>query len=86
MYFATFFCFLLAAVWRPGRGDSPSPRKGLVFALSVVAAGVAMEVLQELATTSRHARLGDVLSEFIGAFGAFAIHAWMRRAWGSATG
>jgi hypothetical protein len=26
--------------------------------------------------------VGDVLAEFIGAFGALAIHAWMRRAWG----
>lgn len=86
MYFATSFCFLLAAVWRPGRDEGPFPRKGLVFALGLVAAGVAIEVLQELATTDRHAQLGDVLSEFIGAFGAFAIHAWMRRAWGSATG
>lgn len=86
MYFATFFCFLLAAVWRPGRGDGPFPRKGLVFALSVVAAGVAMEVLQELATTSRHAELGDVISEVVGAFGALAILTCMRREWGSATG
>jgi hypothetical protein len=59
MYFATFFSFLLAAVWRPGRGDRPFPRRALVFALGVVAAGVAIELLQELATTDRHAQLGD---------------------------
>jgi hypothetical protein len=86
MYFATFFCFLLAAVWRPRRGDGPFPRKALVFALGVVAAGAAIEALQELATTDRHAQLGDVLSEVIGAFGALAIHTWMRREWSSVSG
>jgi VanZ family protein len=86
MYFATFFCFLLAAVWRPGRGDGTFPRKGLVFALGVVAAGVGIEVLQDLATVTRHAELGDVISEVIGAFSALAILTWMRRAWGSAAG
>jgi hypothetical protein len=86
IYVATFFCFLLAAVWRPGRGDGPFPTKALVFALGVVATGVVIEVLQELATTDRHAQLGDVLSEFIGAFSALAIHAWMRRALSSVSG
>jgi hypothetical protein len=86
MYFATFFCFLLAAVWRPGRGDGPFPRKGLVFALGTVAVGMAIEVLQELATVHRRAELGDVISEVIGAFGALAILTWMRRARGPATG
>jgi hypothetical protein len=85
MYFATFFCFLLAAVWRPGRGDGPFPTKTLVFTLGVVAAGVAIEALQELATPDRHAQFGDVLAEVIGAFGALALHTWMRRAWGFTT-
>jgi hypothetical protein len=76
MYFATFFCFLLAAVWRPGRGDGPFPKKGLVFAFSVVAAGVAVELLQGFATTNRHAELGDMIAEVVGAFGALAILAW----------
>jgi hypothetical protein len=66
MYFATFFCFFLAAVWRPGRGDGPFPKKGLVFAFSVVAAGVAVALLQEFATTNRHAELGDVIAEVVG--------------------
>jgi hypothetical protein len=86
MYFATFFCFLLAAVWRPGRGDGPFPKKGLIFAFSVVAAGVAVELLQEFATTNRHAELGDMIAEVVAAFGALAILAWMRRARGSTTG
>ena len=84
LYFASFLSFLLAAVWRPGRGDGLFPGKGLLFALGVVAAGVAVEVLQEVATTDRHAQLGDVLSETIGAFAALAVHAWMRRGGASA--
>jgi hypothetical protein len=47
---------------------------------------VAIEALQELATTDRHAQLGDVLSEVIGAFSTLAIPAWMRRALGSLSG
>lgn len=82
MYFATFFCFLLAAVWRPGRGDGPFPTRGLVFALGAVAVGVAVELLQEFATANRHAELGDVISEVVGAFGALALHVWVRRSWG----
>lgn len=85
MYFATLFCLLLAGVWRPGRGDGPFRDKGLWFAVAVVATGLVIEVLQEVATTDRHAQLGDVISEVIGAFGALAIHSWMRRRWRSTT-
>jgi hypothetical protein len=80
MYFATFLCFLLAAVWRPGRGDGPFPTKASLFAFSVVMAGIVIEVLQEVATAHRHAEVGDVHAEGIGAFGALAVQAWMRRA------
>ena len=86
MYFATFFCFLLAAVWRPGRGDGPLPESGLYLAVAFVAAGLVVELLQEVTTVDRHAQLGDVLSEIIGAFGALAIHSWMQRRWGSSPG
>jgi hypothetical protein len=41
-----------------------------------------IEVLQEAATAHRHAEVGDVLAEFIGAFGALAVHEWLRRTWG----
>ena len=80
MYFATFLCLLLAAVWRPGRGDGSFPTMALPFAIGVVIAGTAIEVLQEVATGGRHAEVGDVLAEAVGAFGALAIHTWMRRA------
>lgn len=82
IYAATFFCFLLAAVWRPGRGDGPFPTRGLVFALGAVAIGGALEVLQEILTESRHAELGDLIAEVLGAFGALALHVWVQRSWG----
>jgi hypothetical protein len=81
MYFATFLCFLLSAVWRPGRGDASFPTKSPLFAIGVVITGMAIEVLQEVATTDRRAEVGDVLAEVIGAFGALAVHAWMRSGW-----
>jgi hypothetical protein len=84
MYFATFLCFLLAAVWRPGRGDGSFPTRAPFFAIGVVIAGLAVEVLQEVATTNRHVEVGDVLAEVIGALGALAIHTWMRTTWISA--
>jgi hypothetical protein len=37
-------------------------------------------VLQEVATDGRRAEVGDVVAEVAGAFGALAIHTWMRRA------
>jgi VanZ family protein len=80
MYFATFLCFLLAAVWRPGRGDGSFPTRALLFAIGVVMAGIVIEVLQEVATDGRRAEVGDVVAEVAGAFGALAIHTWMRRA------
>ena len=79
VYFATFLCFLLAAVWRPGRGDGSFSTKAVPFTIGVVAAGIVIEVLQDVATTGRHAEPGDVLAELIGIFAALAVHAWMRR-------
>ena len=84
-YFTTFLCFLLAAVWRPGRGDGSFSTKTVPFAVGAVAVGIVIEVLQEVATTDRRAEPGDVLAEALGVIAALAVHAWMRRAWDSAS-
>ena len=84
-YLATFICFLLAAVWRPGRGDGSFSTKAVPFAIGVVAVGIVIEVMQEVATTNRRAEPGDVLAEALGVIVALAVHAWMRRAWDSAS-
>ncbi|HET9672512.1 MAG TPA: hypothetical protein VFQ40_06645 [Actinomycetota bacterium] len=77
--FTTTLCLLLAAVWRPGRGDGPFPRMGSAFALGVVGAGMLIEVMQEVATRTRHAEVSDVLAEAAGVLGAWALHVWLRR-------
>jgi VanZ family protein len=79
MYFATILCLLLAAAWRPGRGDGSFPTKASLFAIGFVIAGIVVEVLQEVATPRRHAEAGDVVAEVIGALGALAAHAWISR-------
>ena len=81
MYLATFSCFLLASVWRPGRGDGRFPTSAPLFAIIVLTAGIAIEVLQEVATDRRRAEVGDVVAEVLGIVGALAIHTWLRRSW-----
>jgi len=77
-YFATGLCLLLAAVWRPGRGDGPFPTWGLRGAVALVAAGAAIEFIQG-AFTSRQAELADVLADLIGVSAALMLHGLIRK-------
>ena len=77
-YFATCLCLLLAAVWRPGRGDGPFPMWGLRGAVALVASGAAIEFIQG-AFTSRQAELADVLADLIGVSAALVLHGLLRR-------
>ena len=77
-YFATCLCLLLAAVWRPGRGDGPFPTWGLRGAIALVAAGAAIELVQA-AFTSRQAELADVMADLIGVSAALLMHGLLRR-------
>jgi VanZ family protein len=77
-YFATGLCLLLAAVWRPGRGDGPFPTWGLRAAVALVSVGAAVELAQGL-FTSRQAELTDVLADLIGAGAALGLHELLRR-------
>jgi hypothetical protein len=79
MYFATVGCVLLAAVWRPGRGDGRWPGASAAIVVGAVVVGLAAEAIQEIATSSRHAEMGDVIAEVAGVAAAWAIHAWARR-------
>jgi hypothetical protein len=79
MYFATVGCLLLAAVWRPGRGDGPWPGAALAIAIGAIVVGLGVEAIQELATARRHAEVGDVAAEIVGVLAAWAIHARARR-------
>jgi VanZ family protein len=76
-YLATSFCFLLAAVWRPGRGPGRFPLVGQRVPFLAVGAGILIEILQGM-TATRQAEVGDVLAELVGVLAAFAIHGWLR--------
>ena len=71
-YFTTALLFLLAAVWRPGRGAGPFPRAGIAFALIGVAAGGLIEVAQSF-TATRDAELLDWVAEVVGILGALGV-------------
>jgi hypothetical protein len=78
--FVTTFCLLLTLVWRPGRGDGVLVSLGaLPIAGGIVGIGIVIEVMQEVGTTTRHAELGDVVAQAVGAFAAVGLHDLIRR-------
>ena len=77
-YFATSLCLLLAAVWRPGRGDGPFPGWSPPGAVALVVAGAAIEVAQGL-FTSRDAGLADVVADLVGVGAALLVHALLKK-------
>jgi VanZ family protein len=77
-YFATSLCLLLAAVWRPGRGDGPFPTWGLRGAMGLVAAGALIELVQG-AFTARQPELIDVVADLLGVGAALLLHGLMRK-------
>jgi hypothetical protein len=77
--FATTLCLLLAAVWRPNRGDGRFPSLTTAIPVALLGAGLVIEVLQEVMTRARHAELGDLVAEAVGASGALVVHTLLRR-------
>jgi VanZ family protein len=71
-YFTTSLLFLLAAVWRPGRGAGPFPHAGTVFALLGIAAGGVVEIAQGF-TARREPELLDWVAEAVGIFVALGL-------------
>jgi VanZ family protein len=76
--FAMTLTFLLAAVWRPGRGPGRWPSLSVPFCASVVLVGASIEILQSL-NPARDAELSDVIAEAIGTVTAFAVFVLVRR-------
>jgi VanZ family protein len=76
-YFTTSLLFLLAAVWRPGRGAGPFPRAGIVAALLGSAAGGAVEVAQGF-TALREPELLDWVAETVGILAALGLIVLLR--------
>ena len=79
-YFVTSLLLLLAAVWRPGRGDGPFARWGVWIVGVLIAAGAGIEVLQSF--IGRDAELGDWIAEIVAvalAFGVLQAMRWASR-------
>ena len=71
-YFTTSLLFLLAAVWRPGRGEGPFPRAAIVFAVVAGAAGGVVEIAQGF-TAKREPEFLDWVSEIVGILAALGV-------------
>ena len=78
-YGVTTFLFLLAAVWRPGRGPGPFPRAGLVGIGLILVAGGVVEALQGVVTEYRKPELLDWIAELLGVTVALGALALLRR-------
>ena len=76
-YFTTSLLFLLAAVWRPGRGAGLFPHAGIVFALLGSAAGGLVEIAQGF-TATRDPELLDWIVEVVGISAALGVVLMLR--------
>ena len=80
MYFAVLVPLLLAAVWRPGRGDGPLPNGLPWLALGLLAVGIGLEGVQAAFFPSRSAELLDIVAESLGIAAAVLVVLVARRA------
>jgi VanZ family protein len=76
-YFTTTLAFLLASVWRPGRGAGRWPKAGFAIVAAAIVLGVAMELVQS--TIGRDAEVLDVVADAAGALAACAAWTLVRR-------
>jgi hypothetical protein len=68
--------WLLAAVWRPGRGPGPIPEDGAAVVICAVLLGVAIEVAQHF--VDRSADMLDGVADAVGALVGLAVWAAIR--------
>jgi VanZ family protein len=76
-YFGTTLCLLLAAVWRPGRGDGIWPSRALAIGAALFLGGVTIEVLQGMSGT-RQAQVSDAVADALGVGCALLLHRVLR--------
>ena len=82
-YLVTTLLVLLAAVWRPGRGDGPLARWWWAVLAAMVAAGGAVEIAQGY--VGRKPELRDWIAEIVAVAVAWAVLVvWRRAATGAA--
>ena len=78
-YFAVLLPLLFALVWRPGRGDGALPNGELWLVGALIAAGIAMEVLQAVFTATRSPEVLDIVADMVGTVGALLVFRLVRR-------
>lgn len=76
-YLVTCLCLLLAAVWRPGRGDGVWPSRGVALGAALLAAGALLELGQG-AFTTRQPQVSDVVADAVGIAVALGVHGLLR--------
>jgi VanZ family protein len=76
-YLVTSLLVLLAAVWRPGRGDGPFARWWLAVLATMVAAGGAVEIVQSF--VGRDAEAADWVAEIVAVGLAWGVIVLWRR-------
>ncbi len=76
-YAAASCLFLLAAVWRPGRGDGRFPRAATWIVLAGFVTGIAIEIVQGRAGRQRSGL--DFLADVIGVLVALGVWSAMKR-------
>jgi VanZ family protein len=76
-YAATVGLFLLAAVWRPGRGPGIAPWAAPYLVVGGVVAGSLIEIIQT--GFNRHRDVKDALADLAGSLVAFGVW-WLIKA------
>ncbi len=76
-YLVTSLLVLLAAVWRPGRGDGPFARWWWAVLATMVAAGGAVEIVQSF--VGREAEVADWVAEIVAVCLAWGVIVVWRR-------
>jgi hypothetical protein len=77
-YGSTLLMYMVAADWRPRRGDGPFPRTAFAVATLAIGAGIIIEWLQGR-YFHRDPEVLDILADIVGSYGAFAIFTLLRR-------
>ena len=83
-YAAMTATWLLAVVWRPGRGDGIAPRQATSIVVGAVILGAAMEIAQHF--VERHADPFDAVADAAGALLGLAAWAALKAAFGRRAG
>lgn len=81
-YFVTVGSLLLAAVWRPGRGDGRFPRAGIWIVVGAIVVGIALELVQG-SLLDRQMEFVDAIADTLGTLAAYGAWAGLRRWVGS---